>query len=267
MTLSEYFSARREQLRAEVKAFVENKYHSAERILCLFKLLCIDDNSSSIAFRYKEFSLDRQDYVELLSTVVKHPNIVFHELARYVKSELFISLTDFLGIDTPSYFSDTERTYDFMPHICVEMTTLRIDAKAFLGDDYVRFELPTYTEEAEYENVEIAIGKGKLKIDIYSVLDENPNPELYPNYFETHRQETYSDIDLEEVKRMLKVKTIKGLKNILIRTGERLENGTHGDMYWLIRRLDRHGIRYTKTEGIDIDVLDEDNTLTAIAGL
>ena len=267
MTLSEYFSARREQLRAEVKAFVENRYHSAESIPCDFTLLYLNDALSSISFRLKHFSLDRQDYVELLSTVVKHPNIVFHELARYVKSELFIRLTDFLGIHTPSYFSDTERTYDFMPHICVEMTTLRIDAKAFLGDDYVRFELPTYTEEAEYETVEIAISNGKLKIDIYSVLDENPNPELYPNYFETHRQETYSDIDLEEVKRMLKVKTIKGLKNTLIRTGERLEQGTHGDMYWLIRRLDRHGIRYTKTEGMDIDVLNEDNTLTAIAGL
>ena len=239
MSIAEYKSYYDAYLQEHVDEYMKKRYNKATYILCWFnlyyvdikKLRCPKDDLG------KTF-LKRDTYTTLLSLLLKHPEMTFQELPRYIPLQLYEDLLFYLQLPTTTHFIYPDRPHSRSMPIAVEMTTLQRDVYEIAGDKPYHFSINSNTPEFEFEVISVSIWMKKMEIDLrYTSKNHKVNA-------------IYGMIDVAAVMRALKVKTYKGIDGAFWRIWNKLPDD-QSDVFWITRWLDHHGIKYKKA--IDIN--------------
>lgn len=240
MTIEEYNNVYADRLHKKVENYVISKYGDKEYILCWFDLYHVDTRKKK-AFCYEpeRAELKREDYIALLFLLVSHPNLTFFELPLYITAELYQQILVFLRIFKMSHVS-----HPLLPEIpsepyAVDMATLQHDAKEIIGDtnNACSILLQSYTHNTNFQEVYVSVWMDIMEVSINYV---DGNCYVYSKY---------GLIDAGEIKKILKVKTCKGLSNALLKLSNKLTKDD-SDIFWIVRWLDENGIKYTHAEDI-----------------
>lgn len=238
MTLQEYKSYYDAYLQKQVDEYMKKRYNKATYILCWFNLYSIDTKKLRCQKDWLgKTDLKRGVYINLLSTLLKHPEITFQELPRYIPISLYEDLLFYLLLPSTRHFMYPDSPRSRSLPIAIEMSTLQQDVQAIAGDNPYVFSIPSNTHE--FEAILASIWMKKMEIDLRY---KSKNHEA---------KAIYGMINVEDVKNALKVKTYKGIDGALWRIWNKLPDD-QSDVFWIIRWLDDHKIKYTKA--IDITI-------------
>lgn len=235
MSIEEYKSYYDAYLQEHVDEYMKKRYNKATYILCWFnlyyvdikKLRCPKDDLG------KTF-LKRDTYTTLLSLLLKHPELTFQELPRYIPPRLYEDLLFYLQLPTTRHFIYPDTPHSRSMPIAVEMTTLQRDVHEIAEDEPYSFCINSNTPEFEFEVISVSIWMKKMEIDLrYTSKNHKVNA-------------IYGMIDVESVKNALKVKTYKGIDGAFWRMWNKMPNDK-SDVFWIIRWMDRHSITYVKS--------------------
>lgn len=121
--------------------------------------------------------------------------------------------------------------------------SLQEDAKAIAGDEPYSFSLYSYTNnlQIEYKSLLIVIWMKKMEVRISYTINKQEYAAIY------------GMIDVENVKKVLRIKTYKGIESSLCRYCNKAQK-EQLDLYWLVRWLDNYGIKYVHAEDSSIVV-------------
>lgn len=238
MSIQDYRAYCDQYLLNNVNEYLKKEYNDAKYILCWFDLYYIDiTRKSRIRWSPEKTILKRETYVSLLLLILKHPEITFYELPRYIPFQLYEDLLFYLQLPTTRHFINPDRPHSRSIPIAVEMTTLQRDVYEIAGDKPYNFCINSNTPEFEFEVISVSIWMKKMEIDLrYTSKNHKVNA-------------VYGMIDVESVMNALKVKTYKGIDGAFWRMWNKLPNDK-SDVFWIIRWIDNHGIKYIKA--IDI---------------
>lgn len=238
MSIAEYKSYYDAYLQKQVDEYMKKRYNKAKYLLCWFNLYSIDTKK----FRCQKDWLGKTDlkrsvYIYLLSTLLKHPEITFQELPRYIPVSLYEDLLFYLILPSTRHFMYPDSPRSRSLPIAIEMTTLQQDVQAIAGDNPYAFSIPSNTPEFEFEAILATIWMNKMEIDLRYTINKNEVNSLY------------GMIDVEEVKEALHVKTYKGIEGALYRMWNKLPNDK-SDAFWIVRWLDKHKIDYIQATDV-----------------
>ena len=239
MSIEEYKSYYDAYLHEQVDEYMKKRYNKATYILCWFNLYSVDTKKLRCSKDWLgKTDLKRDVYVNLLSTLLKHPEITFQELPRYIPVSLYEDLLFYLLLPSTRHFMYPDSPRSRSLPIAVEMTTLQHDVHEIAEDVPYSFCINSNTPEFEFEVISVSIWMKKMEIDLrYTSKNHKVNA-------------IYGMIDVEEVKNALKVKTYKGIDGAFWRMWNKMPNDK-SDVFWIIRWLDNHGIKYMKAININ----------------
>lgn len=238
MSIPEYQTYYGQQLQKKIIQYIEQKYNNSNYIICWFDLYHINVNKkNNIHLCPEKTILKREDYITLLSLILKHPEITFQELPRYIPERLYVDLLYYLRFPTTSLTIFPHEPRQRTNPIAVEMTTLQCDAYAIAGDEPYSFYLYSYAPQSKAEEVYISIWMKQMEIYVKCSQGDNRVSAIC------------GMIDVEVVKKALRVKTYKGIEKALSRMNEDFSS-EHSDSLWLIRWLDYHRIHYVHVKEI-----------------
>lgn len=123
-------------LQKQVDKYMKTRYNNDKYILCWFDLYTIEKEDARHSERWPEkVDLKREVYTNLLFLLLKHPEITFQELPRYIPVNLYEDLLFYLHFPTTrhSMYPDSPRGRS-LP-IAVEMSTLQRDVQAIVGEN------------------------------------------------------------------------------------------------------------------------------------
>lgn len=136
MTKRERNKAYEQDLLNKVDLFMNEKYKDVDVILCFFDIYIIRlDMSKNMIEDRLVVQLTRDNYVQLLTLFVEHPNLSFYELPLHISKKLYKELLSSL------HFYVMEKVEpSFLPEVpsdpmAIDMVTLREDAIEVLGAD------------------------------------------------------------------------------------------------------------------------------------
>lgn len=238
MSVGEYRTYYDAYLQKLVDRYMEKKYNNGKYILCWFDLYTIKkENARRSERRSKKIDLKRDVYTNLLFLLLKHPEITFQELPRYISFNLYEDLLVHLRFPTTHHPMYPDSPHSRSLPIAVKMSTLQNDAQAIAGHNPYSFSIHSYTSEFEFEAILATIWMNKMEIDLRYTSNKNEVNSLY------------GMIDVEEVKEALHVKTYKGIEGALYRMWNKLPNDK-SDAFWIIRWLDKHKINYIQATDV-----------------
>ena len=238
MSIEEYKSYYDAYLQEQVDEYMEKRYDKATYILCWFNLYSVDTKKLRCQKDWLgKTDLKRSVYIYLLSTLLKHPEITFQELPRYIPASLYEDLLFYLLLPSTRHcmYPDSPRSRS-LP-IAVEMATLQQDVQAIAGDNPYALSIPSNTPEFEFEAILASIWMKKMEIDLRYTSKNNKVNVIY------------GMIDVDAVKEALHVKTYGGIEGALYRMWNKLSDDK-SDAFWFIRWLDKHEIKYIKASEI-----------------
>lgn len=234
MTIQEYKTYYDQHLQKKVDKFMKKRCKNGKSLLCWYFLYFIDIKHKNRIVEYPwNIELDREDYITLLTVLLKHPEITFQELPCYIPYELYKQILICLRFPAVRHSSCPDDPRPRSNPIGVDMVSLQEDAKAIAGDDPYSFSLYTYTynPKVEYESLVVNIWMKKMEVRINYTLNKQEYTAIY------------GMIDIDKVKKVLRIKTYKGIENSLCRYRQKMPM-EQLDMFWLVRWLDNHEIKY-----------------------
>lgn len=237
MTLQEYQTYCDQFRLNQIEQYLELKYNTKniEYLLCFFDIYSFDVKRNKVDKSFGKFTPKKADYVLLLSVLLKHPEVTFAELPRFIPEGLYIDMLYFLLFPTTRHISNPDLPIRRRNPIAVEMTTLQEDVKAIAQDEPYNFTLYCDTPDAKFECILVSIWMKKMEIKIdYTIGKRNVVAK-------------YGMIDVEQIKEILHVKTYKGIDGALYRISQKLPEAK-SDIMWIKRWLDNHGVKYVHAE-------------------
>ncbi len=209
----------------------------SEYIFCVFDIYSFDAKRNKVSKSYGKMTPKRADYAYLLSVLLKHPEITFAELPRFIPEHLYIDMLYYLLFPTTRHPNNPDLPIHRFNPIAVEMTTLQEDVKAIAQDEPYNFSLYCNTPEAKFECILVSIWMKKMEVKIdYTINKRNVVAK-------------YGLIDVEQIKEILHVKTYRGIHGALYRISQKLPDDK-SDILWIKRWLDRHKVKYIHAEDI-----------------
>ena len=173
----------------------------------------------------------------LLSVLLKHPEVTFAELPRFIPEGLYIDMLYFLLFPTTRHINNPDLPIRRHNPIAVEMTTLQEDVRAIAQDEPYNFTLYCDTPDAKFECILVSIWMKKMEVKIdYTIGERNVVAQ-------------YGLIDIEHIKEILHVKTYRGIHGALYRISQKLPDD-RSDIMWIKRWLDKHQVEYIHAEEI-----------------
>lgn len=238
MTIQEYKKYYDQHLQKIVDKYMKKAYKDAEYILCWFYRYYIDIKHKNRIVEYPwKIELDREDYVTLLTALLRHPEITFQELPCYIPYKLYEEILIYLRFPAIRHYLRPDDPEPRSNPIAIEMTTLQEDVHEIAGDEPYSFLLNSYTynPKFEFESLDVIIWIQQIEVRISYTINKQAHTAIY------------GMIDVEAVKKVLRVKTYKGIESALNRYGNKLPK-EKSDIFWLVRWLDSHGIKYVYAE-------------------
>lgn len=238
MTIQEYKEYYDQHLQKKVDKFMKKTYKDAENILCWFYRYFTDiKHKNHIVAHPWKIELDREDYATLLTVLLKHPEITFQELPCFIPYKLYEEILISLRFPAIRHYLRPDDPEPRSNPIGIDMTSLQDDANAIAGDEPYSFLLNSYTynPKLEFESLDVIIWIQQMEVRISYTINKQANTVIY------------GMIDVEAVKKALRVKTNKGIESSLSRYGKKLPK-EKSDIFWLVRWLDSHGIKYVYAE-------------------
>lgn len=142
MSIQDYQEYRDQLILQEVDKYMKRKYKSCDQILCWFDVYTIDITKGKCSTRYPHKAvIDRVDYITLLTILLKHPDITFPELPRFISEKLYVDLLYWLRFPTTKHNIYPIISESSSNPIAVEMHTLHRDVQAIAGDNPYSFDL------------------------------------------------------------------------------------------------------------------------------
>ena len=238
MTIQEYKNYYDQHLHKKINKYMKKTYRDAEYLLCWFNRYFIDIKLKNRVIEYPwNFELKRDEYVALLTVLLKHPEITFQELPCFIPCKLYEDLLFYLRFPTVRHYLRPDDIEPRSNPIAIEMTTLQEDVHEIAGDEPYSFLLNSYTynPKLEFESLDVIIWIQQMEVRISYTINKQAHTAIY------------GMIDVEAVKKALRVKTNKGIESALSRYGNKLPK-EKSDIFWLVRWLDSHGIKYIYAE-------------------
>lgn len=188
----------------------QKKYNNLVYILCWFDLFIVDVKLNKLSARPEKIEIARKDYTELLTVMLKYPDLTFEDLPVYINEQLYKQLLVHLCF--PTFGHITNITCDAYRHnpIAVEMATIQRDLYEIAGESMRSFLLQSYTQTSRYQDVGVKLWMRQMEISMDYVEDDHSVCSIY------------GIIDIEKVKKALNVKTNKGIESALKRMCEKL---------------------------------------------
>lgn len=219
---------------------MKKRCKNGKSLLCWFFLYYIDIRHKNHIVEYPwKIELYREEYITLLTVLLKHPEITFQELPCYIPYELYKRILICLRFPAVRHSSYPDHPRPRSNPIGIDMVSLQEDVQAIAGDEPYSFSLYSYTNnfQIEYKSLLILIWMKKMEVRIsYTINKQEQNV-------------IYGMIDVESVKKSLRVKTYKGIESSLCRYCNKTPK-EQLDLFWLVRWLDNHGIKYVHTKDI-----------------
>ena len=242
MTIQEYKTYYDQHLQKKVEKYMRNRYGSGKYLLCWFYLNYIDFKRKNRVTEHPwKVELDKEDYVTLLAVVLKHPEITFQEMPRFIPLKLYEYLLLGLRFPTTTHTSRPDEPGPRSNPVGIEMASLQDDAKPIAGDEPYSFLLYSYTPKYENENLSVSIWMKQMEVRVSYTVNN------------LEQMAIYGMIDVETVKKVLRVKTYKGIESALCRYVNKSSNEL-SDVFWLIRWLDNYGIKYVHAEDKSMNI-------------
>ena len=232
MSIQEYQEHRDLQILQEVEKYVQKRYKSCEHFLCWFDVYTIDITKDKCSKRYPyESEIERNDYVTLLKVLLKHPDITFPELPRFIPEKLYVDILSWLRLPATRHCSHSSSFGTRSNPIAVEMTTLQEEVQRIAGDKPYSFDFFMFTLEHKMVCYDVTIWMRMMEIEVCYDQSEN------------RCEDVYGMINVDTLKKHLHVKTYRGLEGAIRRMNvKHFEAGT--DALWLIHWLDSNRIKY-----------------------
>lgn len=231
MNLQEYQTYKEQHVLQKVEKYIQKRYKSGEHFLCWFDVYTVDLKKDRCSKRcpYKA-EVDRNGFVTLLTVLLKHPDITFSELPRYIPEELYVDILSWLRFPTTRHSFHSNNLGARSNPIAVEMVSLQEEVQSIAGDEPYYFSLHMFTWEHKSVSYSVMIWMRMMEIKVSYDQGENSCEEIY------------GMINVETVKKHLRVKTYRGLEGSLRRMNEKhFEAGT--DAFWLIHWLENNRIK------------------------
>lgn len=222
----------------QIEQYLDTKYtKKSEYIFCVFDIYSFDTKRNKVSKSYGKMPPKKADYVLLLSILLKHPEITFAELPRFIPEHLYIDMLYFLRFPTTCHPNNPDLPIHHHDPIAVGMTTLQEDVRAIAQDEPYNFSLYSNTPEAEFESILVSIWMKKMEVKIdYTIGKRNVVAK-------------YGMIDVEQILNILHVKTYKGIDGALWRIGQKLPDDK-SDIHWIARWLEKHEVEYIYAEEV-----------------
>ena len=238
MTQKEYKAYYQLKQEESIERFLKKRYKSNEYILCWFDLFIIDIRKRNrLSVRPEKIEIARKDYAELLAVMLKYPDLTFEDLPLYIDSQLYKQILVLLRFPAFGHMTNITRDAYRSNPVAVEMVTIQRDLYEIAGESMRSFLLQSYTQTSRFQDVGVSIWMKKMEISI-DYMEGN-------NFINS----IYGMIDVDKVKDILHVKTNKGIEGALKRLCEKLPE-TETDIFWIVRWLDCHGIKYIQAEDV-----------------
>lgn len=238
MSIPEYETYCIQMQQETINMFLNKRYKSNEYILCWFDLVIVDVRKrNKLSVRPEKIEIARKDYAELLTVMLKYPDLTFEDLPVYINPQLYKQILVLLRFPTFGHMTNITRDAYRSNPVAVEMVTIQRDLYEIAGESMRSFLLQSYTPTSRFQNVGVSIWMKKMEISM-DYMDGN-------NFINS----IYGMIDVDKVKDIFHVKTNKGIEGALKRLCEKLPE-TEIDIFWIVRWLDCHGIKYIHAEDV-----------------
>lgn len=232
MNILEYQIKKEQDVLQKVEKYMQNRYKSCEHFLCWFDVYNVDIKKDKCNKGYPcKAEIDRNDLVTLLTVLLKHPDITFSELPRFIPEELYLDILSWLRFPTTRHSSHVNILGARSNPIAIEMSSLQEEAQRIAGDEPYTFEFFIFTPEHMMVNYDVTIWMKQMEVKVCYDQSEN------------HCEEVYGMINVDTVKKYLRVKTYRGLEGAIRRRNDKhFEAGS--DALWLIHWLNNNKIKY-----------------------
>lgn len=238
MSIPEYETYCIQMQQETINMFLNKRYKSNEYILCWFDLVIVDVRKrNKLSVRPEKIEIARKDYAELLTVMLKYPDLTFEDLPVYINPQLYKQILVLLRFPTFGHMTNITRDAYRSNPVAVEMVTIQRDLYEIAGESMRSFLLQSYTPTSRFQDVGVSIWMKKMEISM-DYMDGN-------NFINS----IYGMIDVDKVKDILHVKTNKGIEGALKRLAEKLPE-SETDIFWIVRWLDSHGIKYIQAEDV-----------------
>ena len=232
MNIQDYQTYKEQHVLQIVEKYMQKRYKSCEHFFCWFDVYTVDIKKDRCSKRYPyKAEIARNDYITLLTVLLKHPDITFPELPRFILEELYVDILSWLRLPATRHGSHSSSFGTRSNPIAVEMVSLQEEVQRIAGDEPYSFDFFMFTLEHKMVSYNVTIWMRMMEIEVCYDQEEN------------HCERVYGMINVEDVKKHLRVKTYRGLEGAIRRMNEKhFEAGT--DALWLIHWLDSNGIKY-----------------------
>lgn len=238
MTIHEYKTYCIQKQQEAINKFLTKRYKSNEYILCWFDLFIVDVRKrNKLSVRPEKIEIARKDYVELLAVMLKYPDLTFEDLPVYIDTQLYKQILVLLRFPIFGQMTNITRDAYRSNPVAVEMVTIQRDLYEIAGERMRSFLLQSYTQTSRYQDVGVKLWMKQMEISMDYVENDHFVSSIY------------GMIDIEKVKKALNVKTNKGIEGALKRMCEKLPDNEN-DLFWIIRWLDSHKIKYVHAEDV-----------------
>lgn len=158
MTLQEYKTYYDQCILNQIEQYLNTKYtKNMEYIFCRFDVYSFDIKRNKVSMTDEKMIPKRADYAFLLSVLLKHPEVTFAELPRFIPERLYVDMLCFLRFPTTCHPCSPDCPRRRSMPMAVEMITLQEDAQAIAKDVPYHFVLHSNTPNAEYGSISVSI--------------------------------------------------------------------------------------------------------------
>ena len=236
MSINEYKTLLDEEMKRCINEYLTTKYTKNYYLIpCLFSTYKLDEFKHKCIWQDVVItSIKREEYASLLLILLKRPSTSFVELPKYTSIVLYKNLLSQIS-KTSIMFSDENPSIP-LSSFAVGMTSLEKDVRGITGDSPHSFRLPFNEYLSSIDDVFVKCMLNRIEIEIHSVVGRRKMKYIY------------GMIDIESVKKILRVKTNKGIENALCRIGKGTSRG-NSDVFWIARWLYNHNIPYVQAYG------------------